>query len=444
MRVGWPHEMRSVDVSIAGRLRQTPVLRQPVPHIVVSSKKELHGWWPGKRECTAERMLVNPYNGCDFGCIYCYANSMNWGYFKLYRQTGLVTVFKDMDVNVARQLDSLDVAACGYLSPVTDPFQPVNSRYKLSERIVHVFTERGLPIDVVTKGIIPDEVIRLLAQNRHSFAQVSITTVNDGLRRQLSPGSSVSTDDLFYNLTRLSSWPCEGRQKIHSVCRIDPILPFITDDRRELRHLIERAKLCGADHIIASCVDIPIHIKGKMLKMLYSLNPKPRVRYEKLFTDRIDGSLHAHIDYRRELFSYLRDLCVQNELSFALCMEFENVSTEAMVKTASGKLKRVTSRGMNAEFMTGCKNCEGIDVPIYVRDTSGRSGYYTDHDGRKRPRFGPAAACTGACLTCSFPQCGVEDLAMGRTPNSRKDFNLRDYRRWSKQRASKKQSALSL
>jgi len=434
--------MNSVSAKIGGKTKQFTVIPHPAPHIGVSAKKELHGWWPGKRECTGERMLVNPYNGCGFGCLYCYANAMNWGYFKLYRREGLVTVFEGMDRNIARQLDSIDVAACGYLSPVTDPFQPVNSRHRLSERIARAFTERGIPIDVVTKGVIPDEVIRLLAQNRHSFAQVSITTANEALRRRLSASQGPSTDDLFYNLTRVSSWPCEDRPKVHAVCRIDPILPLITDDRQELKHLIQRAKLCGADHVVASCVDIPIHVAKQMFAAFYSLNNAPELSYESLFSERIDGSLHANIEYRRALFSYIRELCVQNELSFALCMEFEQVDSETMVKTASGKLRIVKSRGLNGEFMTGCSNCEGSDIPIYVRDNSGRSGYYVDNKGNCRPKFAPAAPCDGACLTCSSARCGIEDLAMGRSPNSRKDFVLRDYRKWSKRLAENKQVSL--
>jgi len=126
------------------------------------------------------------------------------------------------------------------------------------------------------------------------------------------------------------------------------------------------------------------------------LNEAPAIPYERLFTERIDGSLHANIEYRRGLFSHLRELCIQNELSFALCMEFEKTDTETMVKTASGKLRKVTSRGMNAEFMTGCSNCEGIDIPVYVRDHSGESGHYVDCRGNSRPRFAPAASCGAA------------------------------------------------
>lgn len=433
---------KSMSWTIGRQTKRFAVLDHPTPHILVSSAKQLHGWWPGKRECTGERMLINPYNGCDFGCLYCYANWMDWGYFRLFRQKRIVTVFDKMDLNVAKQLDSVDVAACGYLSPVTDPFQPVNMRYKLSERIVRVFTERGLPIDIITKGIIPDGVIVDLAQNPHSFAQVSVTSVKEDLRRRLSPGQRASTDDLFHNLQRISSWPAGGRAKVHAVCRIDPILPFITDNKQELRHLVERAKLCGADHIVASCVDVSGPTARRVFRLFESLNPSPRVSYGRLFCERIDGALHADIGYRRDLFSYLKELCIANEVSFALCMEYEKTETSIMVKTAAGKLRKVSSRGLNEEFMTGCANCEGIDIPVYRRDFSGRSGYYIDHKGVKRPRFAPAAGCNGACLTCSQSVCGVEELAMGNTASSRKDFTLRDYRRWSKQLGERRQESL--
>ena len=434
----------TITWNVGRKTRRFRVIDYPTPHIVVSSTKQLHGWWPGKRECTGERMLINPYNGCEFSCLYCYANRMDWGYFRLFRQRRVVTVFGDMDLNVKRQLDAIDFASTGYLSPVTDPFQPVEDRYRLSQKIVEAFTERGVPIEVVTKGIVPDTVIRQLAQNPHSFAQVSITTVNESIRKQLSPGHGATTDELFYNLRRISSWPSEYRDKIHTVCRIDPILPFITDDRQELKQLIRRAKLCGADHIIASCVDLSVTSAKQMFNLFYSINENPKTPYEELFTERMNGTLHANIEYRRELFSFLRNLCIENELSFALCMEFEKCNDMSSVKTASGKMKKVSSRGLNAEFMAGCKNCEGIDIPVYVRDFSGGSGEYTDISGTRRPRFMPAASCDGACLSCRDSACGVSELAMGANADSRKDFTLCDYRRWSRELAGKKQEELTL
>jgi len=115
--------------------REYEVIEEPEKHILIFTKKELHGWWPGKRECTSERMLINPYNGCGIGCFFCYTLAFP-GYFQIFREKGIITVAKDFDRVVAKQLDSIDIASCGYLSPVTDPFQPLNEKYHLSEKII--------------------------------------------------------------------------------------------------------------------------------------------------------------------------------------------------------------------------------------------------------------------------------------------------------------------
>ncbi len=103
------------------------IIKEPVPHVLLETKKELHGWYAGKRECTAERMLINPYNGCGVNCFYCYTRALP-GYFEAFHSDGTIFVSKDFDLTVARQLDSIDVASCGYLSPVTDPFQKINEK----------------------------------------------------------------------------------------------------------------------------------------------------------------------------------------------------------------------------------------------------------------------------------------------------------------------------
>ena len=107
---------------------------------IVETRKELHGWYPGRRECTAERMLINPYNGCSVGCFYCYSRALP-GYFETFHKKGTIFISKDFDKTIAKQIDSVDIASCGYLSPVTDPFQEVNKIYRLSEKIIKVFEE---------------------------------------------------------------------------------------------------------------------------------------------------------------------------------------------------------------------------------------------------------------------------------------------------------------
>lgn len=373
--------------------REYEVIEKPEKHILVSTKKELHGWWPGKRECTSERMLINPYNGCGIGCFFCYTLAFP-GYFQTFREKGIITVARDFDRVVAKQLDSIDITSCGYLSPVTDPFQPLDEKYHLSEKIIRVFVERNIPIEFITKAFIPQEVIELIKLQAHSFGQVSILTLDDKIRKLLVPGGS-STSILFNNLERLA------REGIFAVCRVDPIFPYLTDKPKDLTELIERARGIGAKHIIASILDIPLGIKEKILKALKSrFGVGIEWNYRKLYQEKIDGYLNARIDYRKKIFDLLHNICEKKNITFALCMEYQ--------------LKEGEIAGLNQEF-TSSQNCEGIDIPIYAR---------------KGEKFYPASNCSGECLNCSDSKCGIEDLAMGKD-GSRKDWHLKDYRRWS-------------
>jgi DNA repair photolyase len=372
------------------------VIEAPTPHILVDSRKELHGWWRGKRECTAERLLINPYNGCTVGCFCCYARALP-GYFQLFRQQGVVTVCRDFDQIVARQLDCIAVASCGYLSPATDPFQPLENRYHLSESIITEFVRRNIPVEFITKCRIPPGIVDLIRQQKHSFGQVSILTPSEDLRRRLMAGGA-DTEQLFGNLISLAA------AGIHTVCRIDPIIPLVTDEGNDLRALIQRAVGSGARHIVASIMDVPRRIAGHIFGHLESLRPGLGIRLRSLYGESIDGSLHANLDYRRRIFSLLRRECDLAGVTFALCMEY--------------RLDNGRPVGLNREYASSV-NCEGTDIPVYIRNAN---------------RFQPAADCNGACLVCQDPICGIEDLAMGRPETVRRDFTLRDYRRWSRRK----------
>lgn len=374
------------------------VIPEPLPHVLVTTRKQLHGWWPGKRECTAERMLINPYIGCSHGCWFCYALSYR-GRFARFRRESIITVCQDFDQVVAKQLDAVDFACCGYLSPVTDPFQPLNQRYRLSERIVRVFVDRNIPIEFITKGEVSNEAIELIKDQEHSFGQVSILTVDEELRAKLAPGGA-STGVLLDNLERLA------RAGKHAVCRIDPLFPGLTDDERDLEQLVTAAANAGARHVVASYVDIRPSLSRQFWANLSQISEKAAALARPLLTDRIGPEWHVNQGYRTAKFTFIRDLCQRHGLTFALCMEYRPPAEPGGSPV-----------GMNREFATSA-NCEGIDIPVYRR-----SGHL----------FEPAPCQNrGACLTCTEATCGIHDLAMG-IPGSRKGWRLADYLRWTRQ-----------
>jgi len=363
--------------------------------LVVRSRKQLHGWTHaleplGRRECTDERLLINPYHGCSHGCFFCYARTF-WSH------GDQLVVAENFDREVARQLDGLAVASCGYLSPVTDPFQPLERAFHLSEGIAQVFSERNLPLEFVTKGRVPQPIIEILRHQPHSFGQVSLLTPDPDLHRRLVPGGA-GLDELFGNLERLRE------AGMFAVARIDPVLPFLTDNLEALEELVSRAVTCGARHIVASCLDIPLRLKARIMENYRQFDSALPERLAELYRERIGAYLHAGLNYRRRLFGLLGELCRRHRVTFALCMEF--------ALTGRSVEGHPVVEGLNRSFMTS-RSCEGVEIPLYVRDGA---------------RFRPLAGCAGVCLSCDGSGCAIPDLPRGGA------WRLKDYRRWSRMR----------
>ncbi|MCS7231980.1 MAG: hypothetical protein RMJ67_07590, partial [Elusimicrobiota bacterium] len=124
---------------------------QNYTYIYKTTKKELHGWYvaDGRRECTAERLLINPYNGCSVGCFYCYTRALP-GNFEEFHKENKIFVFEKFPEVVEEQISQLYVVSCGYLSPVTDPFQEIENKTYLSRKIIEIFLKYNIPIEFIT------------------------------------------------------------------------------------------------------------------------------------------------------------------------------------------------------------------------------------------------------------------------------------------------------
>lgn len=345
------------------------------PHYLVRTKKTvIHGWHfsksSGRRECSSERILVNPYNGCTVNCPSCYTRAYG-GYFDRWNREGAVAVFEDIDQKLVRELSKLRYAACGYFSPVTDPFQhPLESTYRLSEKCMNAFLELDLPVEFVTKNgpFVPERLLRRMSEHpyNHCFAQYTILSTDKEKQKWLAPGGATAQEQI--NAARRSA-----DLGLYTVVRIDPIIPGINDCISELSTLVTEAKNAGSKHIIASVGDLSYKTKRQILASIKPISEEAYALSMRIYRERQGSSCHATLEFRLSVFKLLKDICTKHGLTFALCMEFS--------KSSYGY------KGLNDQFMTSIA-CEGKEVPMYYRRC------LSDN-------FKPIEQCKGSCLSCA-------------------------------------------
>ncbi|HEY3731379.1 MAG TPA: PA0069 family radical SAM protein [Steroidobacteraceae bacterium] len=136
---------------------------------------------------------INPYRGCEHGCVYCYARPSH-AYMDLSPGIDFETrIFYKQDA--ARLLEA-ELAAPGYqVKPITlgantDPYQPLERDLKVTRSVLEVLERTRHPVSLVTKGtlILRDlDLLRSLAQDRLVHVFVSITSLDPELKRTLEP-----------------------------------------------------------------------------------------------------------------------------------------------------------------------------------------------------------------------------------------------------------------
>ena len=196
-------------------------------------------------------VTVNPYRGCEHGCVYCYARPTH-EYLGL--SAGLDFESKIFVKPDAAKLLRRELASPGWkpqplaLSGVTDPYQPVERRLGITRECLEVLTEFRNPVLIVTKGFLVTRDIDLLAQLAHHDAvrvAVSVTTLDPSLHGLMELRASTPARRLEA-IQRLTD------AGIPVAVFLAPIIPGLND--HEIPSILEAVAARGA--IAASCVPI--------------------------------------------------------------------------------------------------------------------------------------------------------------------------------------------
>ena len=136
---------------------------------------------------------INPYRGCEHGCVYCFARPTH-AYLGL--SPGLDFESKLFMKPNAPELLERELSAPGYVPKViaigtnTDPYQPIERRYKIMRRILEVLDSAGHPVGIVTKSalVLRDlDILARMAKRDLVKVALSVTTLDAKLARTMEP-----------------------------------------------------------------------------------------------------------------------------------------------------------------------------------------------------------------------------------------------------------------
>ena len=204
---------------------------------------------------------INPYRGCEHGCVYCFARPTH-AYQGL--SPGIDFETKLFAKPNAPELLERELAKPGYKAAViamgtnTDPYQPIERKFRITRGILEVLSRTNHPVGIVTKShlITRDiDILAPMADRALAKAAVSITTLDPRLARRMEPRAPTPKK-------RLDTIRQLAEAGIPVAVMVAPIIPAITD--HEIEDILQAAYAAGARSAGYVLLRLPHEIKDLM------------------------------------------------------------------------------------------------------------------------------------------------------------------------------------
>ncbi|MFA9461144.1 PA0069 family radical SAM protein [Thiohalorhabdus methylotrophus] len=214
---------------------------------------------------------VNPYRGCEHGCVYCYARPTH-AYWDL--SPGLDFESRLLVKPEAARLLEEELAAPDYrcapmaLGTNTDPYQPIEKKYGITRALLETLERTSHPVSVVTKSTLVErdlDVLAPMAARNLATVTVSLTTFNRELSRRMEPRAAAPNRRLriIKNLTSAG---------IPVGVLVAPVIPVLTDG--ELERILEACAEAGAGSAGYVLLRLPHEVEGLFREWLATHYPQ--------------------------------------------------------------------------------------------------------------------------------------------------------------------------
>lgn len=240
---------------------------------------------------------INPYRGCEHGCVCCFARPSH-AYLNLSAGLDFETrLFAK--TNAAEQL-AKELSRPGYrctpinLGANTDPYQPVERRYKLARAVLEVLAEARHPCTIVTKNALVERDLDLLipmARQQLVHVFVSCAHLDNRLAAKLEPRASAPH-------RRIQAIRALNEAGVPCGVLVAPIIPALND--RDLEHVLEAAAEAGAKVAGYTTLRLPHELKMLFREWLHAHVPQ-RAEHVISLVQQMNGGRDYDADFRTRM-----------------------------------------------------------------------------------------------------------------------------------------------
>lgn len=245
-----------------------------------------------KSNLPASDYVINPYIGCPHGCKYCYASFMkrftghteDWGTF-----VDIKRCEKKIDLN---KISKKSV----FLSSVTDCYNPLEEKYKLTRNILEQLIESDCYLSISTKSKLILRDIDLLKQIKNLTVCMSINTLDENFRKDMDSASTISE--------RLNTLKELHNNGIRTVLFMSPIFPFVT----EWKEIIEKSKNYIDEYWFEN-----LNLRGQYKTYIMNYIQE---KYPKYYDNYVDIYKNHNKQYWNDLANEISNYCYKNGINY--------------------------------------------------------------------------------------------------------------------------------
>lgn len=224
------------------------------------------------------RWGANPYRGCQHDCWYCYARytheylQLSLGQFQhvVFAKINAAAVLRKELTRRSWKRELVNVGT------ITDPYQPIERKYRITRQMMQVFREGKTPVTLSTKSpLVLDDLNLLVDFSQELFLNVvfSLTTTDEKLKCKLEPSTS-AVKERFKAAEKLA------KAGITVGVVMSPVFPALTDSRENMEKIVRLAADAGVSYFLADTLVLRSTARQYLLPYLERVFPEVVPRYK--------------------------------------------------------------------------------------------------------------------------------------------------------------------